>query len=103
MEIKVLSLNQKNDVFYTVQYGDTFESISKIFSVPTEYIKQNNPGSLYKGKVLYLPEVNFSVYVVKPFDTLKKIANDFGTTVESLVKKNSLDTAYVFIGQKLYV
>ena len=42
-------------------------------------------------------------YVVKPFDTLQKIANDFGTTVESLIKKNSLDTAYVFIGQKLYV
>ena len=103
MEIKIVNISKKTNVFYEVQFGDSFEQISKLFSVPVEYIKQNNPGTLYEGKFLFLPETNFKTYVVKPFDTLSKIATDFSVTVESLKMKNSLSNDYVFVGQKLYI
>ena len=103
MEIKVFNANTKNNVFYEVDFDDTYEKISKLFSVPIDYIKNNNPGGLYKGKILFLPKTNFVCYVVKPFDTLQKIANNFGTTTEDLRQKNNLENDYVFIGQKIYV
>ena len=103
MEIKIYNVDNKKNVFYEVDEGDTFESIAKQFSVPKDYIRQNNPGELYKGKILYFPETYFICYVVKPFETLKKIADDFGTTTEALRIKNSLENDYVFIGQKLYI
>lgn len=103
MEIKIYSANSKKNVYYEVDINDTYESISKLFSVPVDYIKQNNPGVLYKGKILFLPEINFASYVVKPFDTLQNIAKNFGTSTEVLRKKNSLDNDYIFIGQKLYI
>ena len=53
--------------------------------------------------MLFIPETNFSCYIVKPFDTLQKIAEMFGTTTEKLRQKNSLDNDYVFIGQKIYI
>ena len=103
MEIKVLNANNGKNVFYEVEYSDTYESLSKLFGVPVDYIKQNNPGILYKGKMLFIPETNFLCYIVKPFDTLQKIADMFGTTTEKLRQKNSLDNDYVFIGQKIYI
>ena len=103
MEIKILNASDGKNVYYEVEYSDSFESIAKLFSVPIDYIKQNNPGSLYKGKILFLPETNFMCYVVKPFETLQKIANDFGTTTEVLRQKNSLENDYVFVGQKIYI
>ena len=103
MEIKILNLEQTKNVFYTVSYGDTYESIASFFSVPKEYIIQNNPGELYQGKVLFLPETNFSSYVVQPFDTLQQIANLHGTTPEVLMSKNNLSSEYIFVGQKLYI
>ena len=103
MEIKVLSVGSNQNIFYEVQYGDSFESVSKMFSVPVDYIKFNNPGTIYEGKVLFLPQVNFKSYIVQPFDTLAKIAAKFDVSLESLKLKNSLQSDYVFVGQKLYV
>ena len=103
MEIKVFSVENKRNVFYETSEEDTFDSVAKSFSVPKDYIKKHNAGELYRGKILYLPETNFTCYVVKPFETLKKIADDFGTTTEALREKNSLENDYVFIGQKIYI
>ena len=103
MEIKILNIQQNKDIIYEVEDGETFESIAELFNLPVEYIKQNNSGNLYRGKMLFLPETEFLTYVVKPFDTLQKIANNFGTTTQNLMQKNSLKSEYVFIGQKLYI
>ena len=103
MEIKVLKAQKNSNVFYQVDFGDTYQSLSNMFLVPVDYIKQFNPGTLYKGKYLFLPGTNFKSYVVKPFDTLQKIAQDNGVSVESIKQKNSLLSDYIFIGQKLYL
>lgn len=103
MEIKVQKTQKNSNVFYQVDFGDTYQTLSSAFSVPIDYIKQFNPGALYKGKYLFLPGTNFKSYVVKPFDTLQKIAEENGVMVESIKQKNSLLSDYIFIGQKLYL
>ena len=103
MEIKIYDLTSKKNIYYRVESGDTLESISSLFNVPKDYIVLHNGQELYAGKLLFLPETNFAVYVVKPFDTLDKIAKHFGTTPENIKQKNSLMSDYVFVGQKLYI
>ena len=103
MEIKIYDLKFKHNIYYRVESGDTLESISSLFNVSKNYIVLHNGAELYAGKLLFLPETNFAVYVVKPFDTLEKIAKHFGTTTESIKQKNNITSNYVFVGQKLYV
>lgn len=44
------------------------------------------------------------IYVVKSGDTLWKIANEFGTTVQKIVEINKLDpNTYLWVGQNLSV
>ena len=103
MEIKIYDLANKNNIFYRVESGDTLESISSLFNVSKNYIVLHNGAELYAGKLLFLPETYFEVYVVKPFDTVEKIAKHFGKTAENIKQKNNLKTDYVFVGQKLYI
>lgn len=42
-------------------------------------------------------------YVVKPLDTLEKIASKYGVTTKYLMDKNNLKTNIVFVGQVLIV
>ena len=103
MEIKVYNLNQNNHIFYTIKNGDTVESVAKMFSVPKDYVLMHNKGELYQGKIIYLPEINFSSYVVEPFDTLDIVAKKTGQSVEDIKQKNNLQSNYIFVGQKLFV
>lgn len=50
----------------------------------------------------YIP-ITEDFYVVKKGDTLYKIANDFGTTVDELKKKNNLTSNLLNIGQILTI
>jgi hypothetical protein len=43
------------------------------------------------------------LYIVEPGDTLKKIANRFGTTIELIKRRNHLETSRIKPGQKLSV
>lgn len=103
MEIRIYDLKFSHNIYYRVESGDTLDGLSSLFNVPKDYIVLHNGQELYAGKLLFLPETNFAVYVVKPFDTLEKIAKHFGTTPENIKQKNSLMSDYVFVGQKLYV
>ena len=42
-------------------------------------------------------------YIVKPGDTLSKVAKEFDTTVELLQKSNNLDPSLIYSGQRLKV
>ena len=45
-----------------------------------------------------------TVYIVKAGDTLSKIADRYGVTVDYLVKKNNIqDPNVIYIGQKIYI
>ena len=60
--------------------------------------KWNRVSSVSCGDYLELHKEN--VYVVKPLDTLYKIANKLGVDERTLVQKNNIQK--IFIGQILY-
>ena len=96
--------------YYTVQSGDSLWSISKKFGITIDELKQaNNLSSnlLSVGQNLYIPtketDVTTGEYVVEKGDTLYKIAQKFGTTVDNLKSINNLTTDSLAIGQILKV
>ena len=74
-------------------------------------VETNNLGSntLQIGQVLRIPRKsttpneNTTIYVVKRGDSLWKIANDYGVTVDVLTELNNLTTNGLQIGQQLIV
>jgi len=95
---------------YTVKDGDTVYQIAKKFNT-TMYavIKVNqlaNPELIYPGMVLKIPKSppEAIIYTVKPGETLSKIAERYGTTVESLVSFNFIvNPEVIYSGQQLIV
>lgn len=97
---------------YTVKSGDTLYGISNQFGVSVmdlQNINGVNPASLQIGQVLIIPSNAGSnpnssfTYTVKGGDSLYKIANVYGTTVDQIVKLNNLKNTNLSIGQKLLI
>ena len=103
MKVEIYDIKSEKNIFYKVRLNDTFDTIAKKFDVPVDYIKDNNKGELYLGKVLFLPATNFKIHIVKPFETLSKIANIYGVKIAEIIKNNNLPSEYIFVGQKLYI
>ena len=114
-----------NYVNYIVKRGDTLYSIAKNNNISVDtLIKDNNLGStLQIGQVIKIriPSSNILVeecigpeytpskgvtditYVVKKGDSLYQIAKKYNTTVDSIKKKNNLNSNSLQIGQKLII
>ena len=112
---------------YVVKPGDNLWQISKQFGTTVDAIVQANsipnPNLIYVGQVLEIPGVPTSAppspgeptpppppppsqttYVVKPGDTLTKIAAQFGTSVSALVQANNIvNPNLIFVGQILVI
>ena len=116
-----LSINQKlyvsgwdsntsdnNANVYIVQKGDSLWSIANKNNTTVDKLKDiNNLNSnlLSVGQKLLIPNgsLNNKQYVVKPGDTLYKIAQNNGTTVTDIINLNNLPSTNLSIGQILYL
>ena len=101
------SLNEESD-YYVVKKGDSLWSIAKKYNMTVDELKSiNNLKSnlLSIGQRLKIKESNdnHNIYIVKKGDTLYKIANMYGTTVDNLKALNNLKNNNLSIGQKLIV
>ena len=101
------SLNEETD-YYVVKKGDSLWSIAKKYNMTVDELKSiNNLKSnlLSIGQRLKIKESddNQNIYIVKKGDTLYKIANMYGTTVDNLKALNNLKNNNLSIGQKLIV
>lgn len=101
------SLNEDSD-YYVVKKGDSLWSIAKKYNMTVDELKSiNNLKSnlLSIGQRLKIKEGNDNqnIYIVKKGDTLYKIANMYGTTVDNLKALNNLKNNILSIGQKLIV
>jgi len=92
---------------YTVQAGDTIESIAVTFGLPVTAVLALNGlhvnSALHEGQVLKLttaptkqralapPRVSLSQYVIQPGDTIASVAERFGISENSLKEANELD------------
>jgi LysM repeat protein len=112
---------------YVVLKGESFYTIAQKFHVKTKDLEAANPNvqptKLKAGQKIQLPggatgagstggtagttampdSSGETTYVVKPKDTLTKVAKEFGTTVKALRSLNSLKSDAIKVGQKLKV
>ncbi|AZR72839.1 hypothetical protein BBF96_05200 [Anoxybacter fermentans] len=94
---------------YTVQPGDSLWKIGKKFNTSVSYLKQLNnlwSNTIYVGQKLKVPATIASVgwvYTVKWGDSLWKIAQKTGTSVDAIKKANNLYSNNIWVGQKLTI
>ena len=95
---------------YIVKKGDSLWSIARAYNTTVDELKKLNNLStnlLSVGQILKIPvksEIeNYNIYTVVKGDTLYKIANQFGVTVNDIITANNLKSNTLQIGQKLSI
>lgn len=109
---------------YIVNHNDTLKIVAALFNTTLDYLLKLNPtiknaDLIYAGQRLNVPTpgtvppvtppppppTNGQVYVVQKGDTMKKIAERFGISLDALVKMNPQVTNInlIYAGQKLNV
>ena len=104
------SLNEESD-YYVVKKGDSLWSIAKKYNMTVDELKSINNlksnllsiGQRLKIKGSSINTDNQNIYKVQKGDTLYKIANMYGTTVDNLKTLNNLKSNILSIGQKLII
>lgn len=91
---------------YTVQDGDTMESIASKYGLTTDQIRWSNnlkTTDVTPGNVLVLPSVPGIVYTVKSGDTIESIAAKYGSTVAEITTLNDLEVSGISEGAKIVI
>lgn len=96
---------------YYVVKGDTLRKIASRFGTTVDAILKvnpriSNPNLIYVGQAITIPGgVSSSTYVVQRGDTLRIIANKYGTTVDNLLwlNPNIKNPNIIYVGQVLNV
>ena len=93
--------------------GDSLWSIANRFNTTVDLLKTENgltSNIITIGQVLKIPSPvenpdtgNFLVYVVQSGDTLYKIAQSYGTTVQALQQYNNLSNTNLSVGQQILI
>lgn len=111
-------------IVYTVKKGDTLYSIAQAYNIPVNEIitfNQLPSTTLSINQQLLIPlntdndttppttsptpdtPSDTNIYTVEKGDSLWKIANKFGVTVDSIIKANNLTSNTIQIGDQLYI
>lgn len=103
---------------YTIYPGDTLDELARRFNIAGQTLRQANclfANSLIPGYVLYVPPpapspthcvppAGWVKYVVKPGDTLYRIALSYGMKADALQRANCLPSAdRIIAGASIYV
>ena len=95
---------------YTVKKGDNLYDIAKKYNTTVSELKTLNnltTNNLSIGQILKLPsekkQEQSNIYIVKPGDTLYRIAVQNNTTVDALKALNNLTNNILTIGQTLLI
>lgn len=98
--------------YYTVQKGDSLWSIATKYGLTVDEIKKLNnltSNTIHVGQNLKVkiesekPVEDYLLYTVKSGDSLWKIANQYNTTVDTLMSINNLKSSNLTINQQLLV
>lgn len=104
-------------VNYTVKAGDSLYKIANQFGVSVNDIIEFNklPSTVLSiGQQLLIPTSNGpseetptpsegQYYTVQPGDSLYKIANQFGVTVDDIIRANNMTSTVLQIGEQLFI
>ena len=101
--------NNSNNETYTVVAGDSLYKIANKFNTIVDEIKRLNnltSNNLSIGQKLIIKKnttENNKTYTVVPGDSLYKIANKYGTSVDEIKRLNNLTNNNLSIGQTLLI
>lgn len=111
--LKIPDIVEKSDTsVYYVKKGDSLYGIAKSYGVSVEDIKRLNNlsnNNLSIGQELLIPGLSsenvpsVKVYTVVKGDSLYKIANLYGVSVDDLKSANKLSSSVLSIGQQLVI
>lgn len=104
-----LSLVSAQEESYTIQSGDTIQSIANRFDITTDALLQYNgiidPNRIFRGQVLNIPigvVTPPASHLVQPGETLQWIAERYKVTQESIIEINNItNISRLTIGQIL--
>lgn len=105
---QTLELPNSNSI-YLVKAGDSLSVIAQEYHMTLHELKSLND---LKGNIIYVGqkllvnqaiESSFISYTVHAGDSLWLIANQFHTTIQRLKRLNSLQTNFLYIGEKLKI
>ncbi len=98
---------------YTVEFGDTLYSIARKYNTTVNVLKEINnltSNNLSIGQILKIPTRitnedtnNYIIYTVKAGDSLYKIAQNYGVSVDEIKNLNGLSNNLLSIGQMLKI
>ncbi|HSB00964.1 MAG TPA: LysM peptidoglycan-binding domain-containing protein [Anaerolineales bacterium] len=95
---------------YYAQRGDTLRKIAAKYGTTVDALLRlnpqiTNPNIIYVGQAIAVPGAGSSTYVVQRGDTLRIIANKFGTTVDTLLMLNPKirNPNLIYVGQVITV
>ena len=99
-----------------VQWGDTLSQIAIKYNTSYEYLAKinriQNPNLIYAGQSLIVPvlegnDINDSshkLYIVQWGDTLTAISQEYGVTIESIVRLNNIENPnLIYVGEILRI
>lgn len=93
-------------VEYTVQEGESMESIASKYGVTTDDIRWSNDlktTDVSAGTVLYIPSTSGIVYTVKSSDTIESIAEKYGSNVSEIIALNDLEVSGITEGMRIVI
>ena len=98
MKKLTLAIEIENEGVYTVQKGDTLESLAKTFSSSKEIIVKDNRlnREICVGDRLYIKRYK-KVYVVKVGDTPETVAKNLNLTVDEMFRINKINYVYPYM------
>lgn len=97
---------------YTIQEGDSLYTVANKFNISINDLIDFNalPTTILTvGETIKIPKSNAdgvikeNVYVVKPGDTLYRIANIYGVPISDLITANNLSSNILTIGQEIII
>ena len=97
-------ISLEKEFFYQVQYGEDEAEIIRRFNTSRENIKRNNNSiPYYQGEWLHIKVNDYETYIVKPMDTIERIAEQYSISVHDLISSNNLQSRRLYIGQLIKI
>lgn len=103
---------ESTEGYYTVKAGDSLWKIANAYGITVSKLKELNnltTDTIKVGQVLKVSQVesippsDYLVYKVKAGDSLYKIANEYGVSVDDIKKLNNLTSNLIQVNQTLYI